>query len=580
MTDEEYKEAQDLERQIDRLVGQINDTIQENAELEAELDVSIQNVHVLISNCSTMDNDVYEQMGWLSGVVGEAEISTKDVFDALNELTSSYFTFKNISSASKNMTQYTDEYNTHFSYYNELRRITLGYVIGLDTHIVSSESMRKKVERVYLQNTDYWLAYSIAAVMLWASDEKDAAARAMSKSMSINYFDTCLFFLLINLRFNRIEAARKWYVNYLERADMGNLGDEWQYLLQAYLAGAFGADKKFQEQIALCFKNMLAQVEVATVDFGRKFSDKAFEFTRLYLHATEQEYGTLRKICPEYEEMRQLLSNAEKNAIIAKYYNTLAETEVDEGKDLAQRIENVLYSLISNYDEDELKVVKNLKFNEAIVSAKGDVSAAQAKYNAMFADRNKKRTLGEMFLHWAFDEDSSQTNIIVKRFSIAFMKEWIAKGFEKFAGTYRQSERQKYSMEIDGCRMSCGEDDFETAMPTLDKHYDKNKWKDVVKDKFFLVYSALCAVTVIILLIMPFAFSKVALTLGILIGLAGSFLLWRRIVDLGKILSEKKRLGILKLKQALDELRQWRSAFKEADAKHADLRKAIEIFEK
>jgi hypothetical protein len=580
MTEGERREAQQLQNRINSLVNQINRTMEENAQLEAELDRSINNVYVLIDNCGVMDNEVHQQMSWLSDKVGAAELDTKHVFDALNELTASYFMFKNISTASKNMTQFTDEYNTKFFYFNELRRIALGYVIGLDSHIVSSESARKKVEKAYLQNSDYWLAYSISAVMLWASDEKEAASRAMNKSLTINYFNTCLFFLLINLRFNRNDTARKWYINYLDRADMNNVGNEWQYLLQAYLAGAFGADREFQEQIAMCFKNMLAQIEVTTVDFGKKFSDKALEFSQLFLHATEQDYGTLRKTCAEYEEMKQLLSNAEKNTKIAKYYNTLAETEIDEGKDLAQRIENVLYSLISNYDDDELKVVKRLKENEAIVSAKGDIAAAQAKYNAMFGDENKSKSLCDMLLHWAFDEDSSQTSIIVKRFSITFMKEWIAKGFTRFADIYRQGERQKYSIEIDGCKLTCDEYDFESAKPTLEKHYDKNKWKEVIKDKFVLVYGALCAMALIILIIMPFAFSKIALTIGILLGLAGGFLLWRRIVDLGKMLREKERQGVLKLKQVLEDLRQWRSDYKEADAKHADLMSAIEKFEK
>ncbi len=580
MTEEEYREAQELQRRINNLINQINYTVQENAELEVELEVSIKNVYTLINNCGVMDKEVYERMGWLSGLVGKAEIRTKDVYDSLNELTSSYFTFKNISTASKNITQFTDEYSTRFSYYNELRRITLGYVIGLDMHIVSSDSMRKKVEKVYLQNSDYWLAYSIAGVMLWVSDEKEAAIRAMNKSMTINFFNTCLFFLLINLRFNRIDAARKWYVNYLDRADMRNLGDEWQYLLQAYLSGAFGAHKEFQEQIATCFKNMLAQVEVTTVDFGKKFSDKALEFAQLFLYSTDREYVTLQKTCLEYQEMRQLLSNAEKNAIIAKYYNALAETEVNESKDLAQRIENVLYSLISKYDEDEEKVVKKLKYNEAIVAAKGDLSAAQAKFDAMFVDENKNKSLSDMFLHWAFDEDLSQTNIIVRRFTINFMKEWIAKGFKRFAETYRQSERQKYSFDIDDCKIVCNEDDFVSAKSTLENFYEKNRWKEIIKDKFFIIYSIVCIVALSILIIMAFAFSKVALTLGILIGLAGSFLLWRRIVDLKKIVNEKKRLGILKLTKALEELRQWRCDYKESDSKQADLINAIEKFEK
>lgn len=212
MTEEEYQreleEAERLRAQINNVISQINYINQENAALERELETAIYNVKVLIGNCGEMDKAVYKEMGTLSDVVGQADISTKEVFQALKELTVQYFSFKNISTASKNASQYTDEYYTRFSYYNELRRISLGYVVGLDSNIISSEPARKKVEKAYLQNTEYWLAYCISAVMLWVSDEKEAAERAMSKSLTISYFNSCLFYLLINLRFNRIDAAK------------------------------------------------------------------------------------------------------------------------------------------------------------------------------------------------------------------------------------------------------------------------------------------------------------------------------------------------------------------------------------
>lgn len=576
----ERREAEALQREISRAESQINRTIYENTNLEKELDLSIRNVYRLIDQCGVLDKNVYEQMNWLSGIVSKAEITTKDVFDALNELTRAYFTFKNISSASKNMTQLTEEYHTKFSYYHELRRITLGYVVGLDANIVSSESMRKKVEKVYLQNSDYWLAYAISSVMLWASDEQEAAFRAVSKSLSINYFNTCLFLLLINLRFNRIDAARKWYINYLDRADLRHLGEEWQYLLQAYLFGAFGADEQFQQEIAARFQDMLKQVEVSTLDFGKRFSNKAIAFAQVYLHTTEQHYPMLGRYCLEYGEMKQLLSEAEKNIKIAKDYQALAETEIDEGRDLAQRIENVLYSLISNYDADEWKVVKKLKYNEAVVSAKGDVQAAQAKYNAMYADTKMKTSLGDLLLYWAFDEDANQTQLAVKRFSIALMKESIAKGFARFAENYRQNEREKYTIDIDGCKLTCDESNFEPAKASLEKYYDKNKWKDKWKDKFVFLYGLLLVAALITLGVMPFFFSKIALTLSVIVGLAGSFLLWRRLVDVGKILLEKKRKGVLKLKETLVEMGQWRCDYKEADAQNEELLHAIGKFVK
>lgn len=582
MANEEYQreleEAERLQRQINHVIDQINRINRENAELEVELNNAIQNVNILISNCSELDKAVYKDMGHLSDVVGRADISTKEVFQALNELTIQYFSFKSISTASKNVTQYNDEYYTRFSYYNELRRIALGYVVGLDSHIVSSQSARKKVEKAYLQNTEYWLAYCIAAVMLWASNEKEAAQRAMSKSLSVSYFNSCLFYLLINLRFNRIDAAKKWYINYLDRADMSNLGDEWQYLLQAYLFGAFGADEEFQSTIAKCFQNMLAQVEVTTVDFAKKFTQKAVEFAELYVHKTNHEYTILGRTCAEYPEMKDLLSSAEKNVEIAQYYNKLAETEDTETKDLPQRIENVLYSVINDYDEEEFKVVQKIKYNEAIISARGDVAIAQANYNAMFEERKKKKNLGDLLLSWAFADDTNQADVSVRRFSISFMKEAIAKGFEQFAERYKTKEKDKYHFNIDECELECNENDYVEAEKTLDNYYDKNKVKDTLKDKHVLIYTGMCTVALLLfLLLIPF-FTPVILTIGILLGLAGSFLLWRRIVDMGNILKEKKRKGKLLLKQALEELSQWRSAYKEADAKSVDMLSAIERF--
>lgn len=582
MTEEERRreqeEAERLQRQISDVIDRIHRVHAENIQHEADLEQALQNVRVLIGNCGELDKAVYEDMSGLSRVVGEADIGTKEVYQALNELTAQYFTFKSLSTASKNLTQFNDEYFTKFSYYNDLRRISLGYVIGLDSSIVSSEGMRKRVEKAYLQNTEYWLAYCITAVMLWASDEQEAAQRAMNKSLTISYFNACLFYLLINLRFNRVEAAKKWYVNYLDRADRNNLGDEWQYLLQAYLFGAFGADEEFQAAVAESFRNMLAQVEATTVGFSRKFTDKALEFARLFVHKTDHEYTILGRTSPEYPEMKDLLSTAEKNAKIAKYYNALIEAEATEAGDIFQRIENVLYSLINDYDEDERKVVQKIKYNEAVISARGDVTIAQANYNKKFDEKNRKKNLGTLILTWAFTDNASQVDVSVRRFSISFMKEAIAKGLSQFTEEYRSREKATYAFQIDECDLVCGENDYVEASKKLEDHYDKNKLKNMFKDTHVIVYTGLCVLALVLLLILFAYFSPIILTVGILIAMIGSFLLWRRIVDMGKILSEKKRKGKLLLKQALEELSAWRAAYKDADARSADMMTAIERF--
>lgn len=214
MTQEEYEQEQ---REIERLVNEINRLIAENNALVQEINSAISDIRVLRSNVATLHRNVEPVMTGVSGEVNVQSEKIHRIFEALEELTAQYATFKTLSTASKNLSQYTDEYHTRFSYYNNLRRITLGYVIGLDTNFVTNESMRKAVEKVYLQNTEYWLAYATTAVMLWASDEKEAAERAVGKAMFMNPSKAALFFMLINLRFDRIKPAQEWFVTYMDR---------------------------------------------------------------------------------------------------------------------------------------------------------------------------------------------------------------------------------------------------------------------------------------------------------------------------------------------------------------------------
>ena len=574
MTQEEYEQEQ---REIERLVNQINSLIAENNRLIAEIQAAVNDVRILEKNVRTLHGNVERSIRATASEKTANAADTTKIREAIEELTRQYFTFKTLSTASKNLSQYTDEYYTRFSNYHQLRRITLGYVIGLDTQFVTADNMRKVVEKEYLQNTEYWLAYASAAVMLWASNEEEAAKRAVGKALFMNPTKAALFFMLINLRFGRLEPAQSWFTYYMERVNPSDLGEEWKYLLLSYLSGAFGQNEQFQDVIASNLKGMLAKTEATTVDFGRKFSDRAYEFARTYLHQTKQGFSYLKRYCTSYQEMENMLTDAEKNSLIAERYGTLLDSKEETGEDIAQRIENVLYALVNSYDDAEFEIVKKIRYNDAVLTAQGDVTKAQQKYDQEFGG-DKKMTFGDLLAEWAFSEDTNLTPGIIQKFSISFMKDWILKGYEKFAQDYRAKEKESYTFNVDGCEVSCSEDEFSKAKKSIETYFDKNRWKNVFSDKFVLLYILLCACGILTLGIMTVHFSKIALTIGILLVIVGAFLLWRRIADLGGLLQEKKRLAVQKIEHCLEELREWRNLLHQEDARSSDLEDALSRF--
>lgn len=567
----EEEEARQLIDEINRLQIQIDNARLENQSLQIELDTLIQNIDILAGNASAMGIEVNKSMEHVKKHVVEADVSTAELYALIDDLTNSYFTFKNLSTASKNVTQFTDEYFTKFKFFNELRRITLGYVIGLDAHICSDETMRKRVEKVYLQNTEYWLAYAIMAVMLWASDEEDAGKRALSKALTMDYYSCSLFFLLINLRFTRVDAAKKWYLSYLDRVDMENLGNEWQYLLQTYLSGVFGVDQKFNLLVHQYLTNLLEQMESMHPDYGNKVAERTLNYSNSYIHITENEFETLRRNSPEYGDIKRLLSAAEKNEVLAVHFRKVLEGDNEIEDDMFQRIENILYDLINAYDKEELKVIKNKRYNEMVIKAKGDIGQAQQYYNVEFPNNPQTQALHDLMYKWAFEEDSSQVDITVKKFALSYLKKWIAKGFSAYGEDYRKKEKDKYKITIDGWEKDCDENSYQEAEQDLEKHYNKNRFFDTIKDKYVMIFIGMAVAALITLAITAFKFNKISLVIGILLGVVSGFLLWRRIVDIQAILQAKKEHGRMLLKKALEELKAWREMYKMEDAKNEAL---------
>ena len=571
MADNEYAYQQ-------QLINQINSLARENAMLEAELETAVQNIAIVADNIDSMSVGVIRDMITLRDHTTTVDEETTMVQRAMDDLTHRYFTFKNLSTASKNLTQYSDEYYTRFRYFNKLRRITLGYVIGLDNTIIRSETLRKEVEKIYLQNTDYWLAYAIAAVMLWASNEKEAARRAMKKALAMDVCRTDVFFLLINLRFERLDVAKDWYLDYLDKVDLTSLSSEYQYLLEAYLAGLFGADPEFEKYVSDNFQQALDRIDAVTVDFAARFTARAKSYAQTYLHMTDHTFPTLQETSSDYNMLLFLLSRAECNAIFAKRYSELATRQEEYSEDQSQRVENVLYNLINAYDDDEWKVIKKQKYNEAIIEARGNLAAASAKYEAEYANLDKKRSLDQMMLDWAFSDDPTITNLVIKRFTITLMREPISRGFEQFAEQYRSQEPSQVHVAIDGYELQCNEFEYEQSKDQLIQYYTKDKAKHAFADKYVKLFTLVVVASVLILVLTAFAFSPVMLTIGVLGGIVGGFVLWRRLVEVNKQLEERMRLSVTKLGHALEELQTWRKLFHDEDANAAAVKEAFELF--
>lgn len=567
-------EARRLENEIDATISRINSLVRENENLEYELDQAVVDLGSVVRNLVAMGGKTYQLVSRLSTEVTKAGLEVQETFAAINNLSEKYFNYKNVSMASKLLSRATDEYHTRYYFYNKLRRITLGYIIGVDAQIISSEGLRKQVEDIYLQNTEYWLAYAMAAVMLWVSEERVAAERAVSKSLAMDSYHACLFFLLVNLRFSRNETARRWYVAYLEQINAESPGAECQYLLQAYFHGAFGNDMELGVKVAEGYKRFYEKLH----EIEPQFNERARNYTRQYAenvpHTTRKEYPLLKYHCESYGELENLLSQAEKNAKLAEYYSLLRECQPDKAVELPERIENILYSLISDYEEAELLVIKKMRYNEAVINAGGDLAKAKAYYEMLFPAR--KENFGDLLLRWAFASQVGNLDASIRKFAVILLKRDILAGMTDFAEGYRSRFKEEVKLKFEDCELLCGRKPAEESRQELVHFFNGKRGKLLFTDKLMRIGAGVTLVGLVLLLLLFQFKNPMLLVIGIFTCIIGSFILWRRGINVLQNHYEHTQKVAARLMETLAALGQWKEAFHSADADLGGLLKAIE----
>ncbi len=592
MTEEEYaRQQEELERLVNeynRLVNRRNHLAEEYNRLIAELQYSLNATINAINNAISVQKYVIPKLGYSVDHVTEVAELVNAVKTEIEQLSAKYFIIKNISTASKKLTQLNDEYQRNFGLYETLRRVALGYVVGVDKHIISNEKLRETVEKNYLQNADYWISHCLMATMLWVNDEREAAERAVAKAMSIDQHKSSLFFLLINLHFGRSEAAAKWFEYYIQDIDVNNIGDEIRILLQAYLYNICGDDATFKAKMRDAFNSLLSSIRNNTANYDATIRDRVLEFISAHVHKTSEEFAILQSTCSDYSKMIDSLEDAEKNAEFAKYFEALYDEDSDAPKNMLERIQNVLYDLINTYDEAEMQILRSMDYNEMVLKARGDVAAAQKMYNVKYQAK-KAQTLGDLMVKLALPAGGDDVDIRVRKFAVTFLCESIISAFELFKKQYNSSTKDKHEVMIDTCKLTVSEAAPQDAENELKNYYKKNRRKLISSDKKVKILTVFTYIFWVAFLgctgyfaygasqeaVPPLAIVLLILSVVLSVGFTVWLIYQRK--KAGISVTERMNRGLEKLRKVIEAISDWRRKFTLADQQSAIL---IEVLNK
>ncbi|MDR2356183.1 MAG: hypothetical protein LBE16_08320 [Clostridiales Family XIII bacterium] len=364
--------------------------------------------------------------------------SHRRVIDAValqGEIEKLYVRFKNIELANKKIRAANNKKYYDFSNYRTVRKIVQGIMDNLDVNMVSDETITKSIALQHLQIPDYWLTCVLISVMAWKNDDRDLADRAMARAVFLDKKHSAIFYMLLNLRLQRDEAALKWFAVYRECEQKGD--DRNTFLMLFSLISktiAETIDETARAQISAYINDFILSCAQAE---GYSEADivERIRYNYARLQPVERlEYATLQKCSGAYDALAANMLRAKNNINILEFILRTVNVPVEQKNAF---LKGYIDELIAAPNPAEESVYDEIAYNELVIRLQGDTDAAEAQFETeRQRAKNDINLIAEM-VGWIYERGNREISGQIRLNLFTLTKGLQEKALEAYTADYR-----------------------------------------------------------------------------------------------------------------------------------------------
>lgn len=142
------------------------------------------------------------------------------------------------------------------------------------------------------------------------------------------------------------------------------------------------------------------------------------------------------------------MEGADLHAIILDYFTTIFEQEVSTDT-LKEQLDGILNSLVTDFDDEELPLKREEKFNQFIVDFDGDVQRARQNMQVEQTAFEEKKDFTQLLTDAAMKPESSHASVSTQKFSIALSKDWITDAYNDVVAQNRAKIPNQIQINVD-----------------------------------------------------------------------------------------------------------------------------------
>ena len=502
----------------------------------ADLSIIEQNLQIVGSRLQDLEDNMGSVDHKVTALNSELAALTRE----FEEYVISQGRANRLAQAETRLVQFDNELNKKYGHYDVVRRSATGILQADDLGLIRQSTINTISEELMVQTPGYWLAPCLVALAAWINDKKDIADRAVREGIRRNDEKTSLFFALVCRRADRSSSCLQWTKRYLDNQDEEDLDRKTVIILDAYASGLMGADTEglISKTINEWMENLTSKpgfVEQQTDQWSKAIESKRIPYRSGYTY--------LPKYSPTWSQLVDIMEGAELHGTMLDYFIDIFRQETSTAS-LREQLDGILDSLVSDFDDEELPLRRNRRYEQLVKDFEGDDKRAQKVMDAEQQVYDTHKDFTQLLTDAAMDPEGSGASCSTQKFSIALTKDWIVSAYNDVAARNRMHIPQDIDITIgtfsDKTADGCNEQELEGKMiAQLTRERDAKLAKCVMSsfDQFCLYGGGVIGVAGLVMMFTGHLF------LGIIAAVAGVFFVLKHFSRKKQIDGDRTRIA-------------------------------------
>ena len=415
-----------------------------NQQVISYADLSI--INSALRSISSDMSGVHSELGTLNFKQDQLEGELVKLADAFADFVEADLKHKALQLAETRQGNLKQDLQIKFGYYAEVRRMATGILQGVDTGVVSDDTLKFTTEEVMIKAPGYWLAPALVALAAWVRSDKSTNEKALNEALKRDDYKTTLFFMLVMRRLTRNDASLKWLERYFMHQNPHNLDREFIIILEAVTTGVFPPASR--QLMMTNVKNWLDQLTQGDT-FINEQKSQWVKFFEAMGPLSDGKYPLLEKFSPNWNALENSLKEAKTHDVLNSHFKSIISSSADFSKGVKVQLDEILSLLVTNFDDEELPLQEQVRFNQLIIQMDGDKAAAQAIMDAEKHIFEESVDFLQLLTNASFNPELSGATKVTQALAVSISQPWIVEAHDTFTAQSRNKIPQTVELAID-----------------------------------------------------------------------------------------------------------------------------------